>query len=201
MPGMAAETTRRASRHMAIYQAVLELLGEVGYDQMSMDAIAARARASKATIYRAWPHKPDLVMAALRHHFGDTPEPPDTGTLRGDLIAHLRPTCQVADSAEGNVVTGLLSAATRNPELSRTLFQCTYEIKSVTHETIIKRAKERGEIPDEVTAALLHEVMHAMVLTRKLWSVEPLDDVFVVHLVDDVLLPVLRHRAPRGNPT
>src|SRR5215467_9323345 len=77
----------RTDRHEAICDAVFELLSEVGYDRMSMDAVAARARASKATIYRAWPNKPDLVCEALAHRLGGTPEPPATGSLRGDLIA------------------------------------------------------------------------------------------------------------------
>src|SRR5512133_3293823 len=89
----------RSARHEAICDAVFDLLGEVGYDRMSMDAVAARARASKATIYRAWPHKPDLVIEALTHRFGGTPEAPDTGSLRGDLVALMTGACQVPSSA------------------------------------------------------------------------------------------------------
>ncbi|MCW2643888.1 MAG: transcriptional regulator, TetR family [Dactylosporangium sp.] len=195
MAEIAAESTHgapRSVRHEAICHAVFELLSEVGYDRMSMDAVAARARASKATIYRAWPHKPDLVIEALVHRFGGTPEPPDTGTLRGDLIALMTGACRVADSPDGAVVTGLMSAAAHNAELSRTLYRCTYQMKHVVHETIIDRAKARGEVPADTDPDLLHEVLHAMVLTRRIWAAGPLDDVFVVHVVDDVLLPVLR---------
>jgi AcrR family transcriptional regulator len=87
---------------------------------MSMDAVAARARSSKATIYRAWPTKPDMVMDALIHHFGDSPTAPDTGSLRGDLLAHMAGVREVANSPEGSVIAGLMSAARLNPELSRT---------------------------------------------------------------------------------
>jgi hypothetical protein len=90
-----------------------------------------------------------------------------------------------------------MSAAARNAELSRTLYQCTYQTKHTVHETIIDRATARGEVPAGTNPDLLHEVLHAMVLTRKVWAAGPLDDVFVVHVVDDVLLPVLRQgRAP-----
>ena len=68
--GLDSVTVAPTDRQAAICEAVFELLGEVGYDRMSMDAVAARARASKATIYRAWPNKPDLVMEALVHRFG-----------------------------------------------------------------------------------------------------------------------------------
>jgi len=188
----------RSDRHEAICEAVFELLSEVGYDRMSMDAVATRARASKATIYRAWPNKPDLVKEALTHRFGETPEAPETGSLRGDLIAILTGACQLANGMDGAVMTGLLTAATRNAELSRTLHQLVYETKHPVHVQIIKAAVARGELPADASADLLHEVLHSMLLTRKLWSiagVEADDDGFVVHVVDDVLMPVLRKGA------
>jgi len=185
----------RSDRHEAICDAVFDLLCEVGYDRMSMDAVAARARASKATIYRAWPNKPDLVTEALAYRFGDAPVVPDTGSLRGDLIAHMTGACQVVNSPDGAVITGLLTAATRNAELARTLHQLIYETKHPVYLTIIGNAVARGEIPADASAELLHEVLHSMVLTRKLWAETGLDDDFVVHVVDDVLLPVLRKGA------
>ncbi len=184
----------RSGRHEAICGAVFELLGEVGYDRMSMDAVAARARASKATIYRAWPNKPDLVMEALSSRFDGPLDVPDTGTLRGDLLAIMGTACQVANSPEGAVITGLMSAAARNPELSQTLFRCIYETKHEMYESIIGRATARGEVPPRTDPKLLHEVLHAMVLTYKLWSAKPMDQEFVVHVIDDVLIPVLCHR-------
>jgi len=188
-----AGTPIRTERHEAICAAVFELLGEVGYDRMSMDAVAARARASKATIYRAWPNKPDLVTEALVHRFGTTPQPPDTGSLRGDLLALLGTACQVINSADGDVIAGLMSAAARPPELARTLFSCLYETKQVIHQTIIERARLRREVPAGTDPKLLHEVLHAMVFSHKLWAAGPMDHKYVVHVIDDVLMPVLCH--------
>jgi len=184
--------TARSDRHEAICDAVFELLSEVGYDRMSMDAVAARARASKATIYRAWPNKPDLVCEALGHRFGGPLEEPATGSLRSDLIALATGACQIAQGPLGAVVTGLMTAAARNDELSRTLYRCAYVSKAPVHRAIVAAAVDRGEVAVGTDPDLLHEVLHSMVLTRKLWSTGPLDDEFVVHLVDDVLLPVLR---------
>ena len=183
----------RTARHEAICDAAFQMLSEVGYDQMSMDAVAARARASKATIYRAWPHKADLAVDALTYRFGGAPEPPDTGTLRGDLLALVTMACQLAQSPDGAVVVGLMSAAARNPVLSQALYECAYRTKRGVHETIINRAAARGELPAGTDPDLLHEVLHALVLTRRMWAAGPLDDDFAVHVVDDVLLPVLRH--------
>jgi AcrR family transcriptional regulator len=185
----------KTDRREAICEAVFELLGEVGYDRMSMDAVAARARASKATIYRAWPKKPDLVMEAIVHRYGGAPDPPDTGSLRGDLVAQVTTVCAVANSPDGAIFTGLMTAATRNPDLSETLHRCTYETKHACYETILARAAGRGEIPEGTGADLLHEITHSIVLTRRLWQAGQLDDAFVTRIVDRVLLPMLRQDA------
>jgi AcrR family transcriptional regulator len=182
----------KQDRREAICEAVFELLGEVGYDRMSMDAVAARARASKATIYRGWPSKPELVMDAIEHRYGGISEPPDTGSIRGDLFAHLTSACAVADGADGAVVTGLMTAATHNAELSEVMYRCIYETKQQLYDSMIKRAVERGELPETTKSDLLHEVLHAMVVSRRLWQTGPLDEAFVTRIVDGVLLPVLR---------
>ncbi len=188
----------RSARREAIWDAVFELLGEVGYDQMSMDAVATRARASKATIYRRWPCKPDLVVDALVHRFGPVPTAPDTGSLRGDLLALMNAACQMAASQDGAVMVGLMTAATRHQELHRAIHQCAYDMKHVVHATIVRNAVARGELPADADPAVLHEVMHAMVFTQKVWAEGPLDENFVVHVVDDVLLPIVRHGCVGG---
>ena len=81
---------RAAARRQAILDAALALLMEVGYDRLSMDALAERARAGKATIYRHWSGKAEVVVEAIRcRKCDDFPAPADTGSLRGDLLASL----------------------------------------------------------------------------------------------------------------
>lgn len=167
---------RSADRREAICAAVFELLGEIGYDRMTMDAIATRARASKATLYRSWPDKPGLVAEALTWRFGATPEAPDTGSLREDLMALVSLACRISNSPDGEVLTGVMTAAARNPTLARTLHECTFESKQVIHETIVRRAAERGQLSEQADAALLHETMYAMIIARKLTSGEPMDE-------------------------
>jgi AcrR family transcriptional regulator len=186
----------KSDRRTAICEAVFELLGEVGYDRMSMDAVAARARASKATIYRAWPNKPDLVMAAIMHRFGEATPPPDTGSLRGDLRAHLSQACGVACGEDGAVASGLLTAAAHNPDLSRIMHLYLYDMKKQAYDVLIARAIARGELVDGTDAGLIYEITHALVLARRLWDLGPLDDAFAESVVDRVLLPVLRQAAP-----
>lgn len=187
----AAPARRATQRREAICDAVFELLGEVGYDRMTMDAVAARAHASKATIYRSWPDKPELVVEAMVNRFSTTPEPADTGSLRGDLLDLATNACSIANSPDGDVITGVMTAATMNPTLATAMHECMYESKRKTHDTIVGRAVARGELDSPESAALLHEVVHAMLLTRKLWSDEQVDEKFAVHLVDDILIPLL----------
>jgi AcrR family transcriptional regulator len=178
-----------------VCDSVFELLAEVGYDRMTMDAVAARAHVSKATIYKTWQDKPALVAEALAHHFGDSPQPPDTGSLRGDLLALMTAACQVSNSVDGEVVAGVMTAAARNPVLARTMRETMYEKKHAVHEAVIGRAVQRGELDPATDPHLLHEVLHSMVLARRLEICDSLDEQFARHVVDDVLLPVLTHRA------
>jgi AcrR family transcriptional regulator len=190
------DSRRGAGRRFAICQAVYELLGKVGYDRMTMDAIATQAKASKATIYRMWVDKPELVGDALKWRFGPTPEPADTGSLRGDLLAMMTTACEITGSEAGEVIAGVMTAASHDPRLSEALGQTLFEGKQSMHTTIIGRAVERGELTPDADAGLLHEVMHSMITGRKLWCLGPLDRDFAEHVVDDVLIPVLTCRKP-----
>ena len=187
-------TSRAPERRSAVCVSVFELLGEVGYDRMTMDAVAARAHVSKATIYRTWQDKPALVAEALAFHFQDSPPPPDTGSLRGDLLALMTVACQLGNSLDGQVVAGVMTAAARNPVLAKTMHEHMYEKKHAVYVAVIGRAVQRGELDPATDPDLLHEVMHSMVLARRLEISEALDEEFARHIVDDVLMPVLTHR-------
>jgi AcrR family transcriptional regulator len=185
---------RGAGRRKAICNAVFGLLAEVGYDRMTMDLVADRAHASKATIYRSWHDKPQMVVEAILERFDGVPEIPDTGSLRGDLLAVLGTACTAVNSAEGDVISGLMTAAGRNPQLACALKESLVDAKKPVHQAVVERAVARGEISADTDPALLHEVLHAIVLSRKLWENEPLTDEWARHVTDDILLPVLRRR-------
>src|SRR6185295_10018783 len=185
---------RGAGRRKAICNAVFGLLAEVGYDRMTMDLVADRAHASKATIYRSWHDKPQMVVEAILERFDGVPEIPDTGSLRGDLLAVLGTACTAVNSAEGDVISGLMTATGRNPQLACALKESLVDAKKPVHQAVVERAVARGEISADTDPALLHEVLHAIVLSRKLWENEPLTDEWARHVTDDILLPVLRRR-------
>ena len=98
-PAVDGSPRRGAAREHAILDAALELIGEVGYERITVDSIAARAHASKTTMYRRWPGKAALVADALRRHAqGDAPAIPDSGSLRTDLLLTVR---QIAETLTG----------------------------------------------------------------------------------------------------
>src|SRR3954447_2473994 len=97
-------------RAQAILRATYELLGETGYQGLRVDAVAARAQASKATLYRHWPTKAELVTDAVRACKATDAPLPDTGTLRGDLMAWFCDMAAVIGSDEGPLLAGLFMA-------------------------------------------------------------------------------------------
>src|SRR3954470_14970712 len=107
-------------REAEILEAALHVLGEVGYDRLTMDAVALRARASKATLYRRWNGKVSLVIDALHHHHQhEAPAiPVDTGSLRGDLIESYCGSGGITDKPELHALGAVLTAIVRDPEFA-----------------------------------------------------------------------------------
>ena len=104
-------------REQEILDAALEVLGEVGYDRLTMDAVASRAKASKATLYRRWTNKLTLVIDALVAQKA-APEPADTGSLRGDLEAAYCGFGGLTDPETVIRFTSVLTAIGRDPEFA-----------------------------------------------------------------------------------
>ena len=191
-----ADSRRGAGRRTAICEAVCELLAKVGYDRMTMDAIANQAKASKATIYRMWPDKPQLVAEALKCEFAGNTDLPDTGSLRGDLLALLTSACKTANSVAGEVMVGVMTAASHDPHLAETLSETLFEGKSQLHAELVCRAVARGEVRADTDPSILHEVMHSMISGRQLWRLGPIDEEYARHMVDDILIPIMTYRQP-----
>jgi AcrR family transcriptional regulator len=192
---------RGEARERAILAAVIELLGEQGYDAMTMDAIAARAHASKTTIYKRWPGKPELVRAAVDSYVaGRVPIEADTGSLRGDLMAVMRAMRAHLTEEFLAMMSGLLHAMQKDPELAGALRSHLASDNAVARP-IITRAVDRGELPagrDLELAGLVHEVLEAH-LFRRMAIGGALDEEFTRHVVDDLVIPVLttpRERKP-----
>ena len=184
---------RDQQREDAILRAALELLAEIGYDQLTMDAVAARARCSKATIYRRWPGKAELVITAVQRQAAAASAAPETGALRTDLleaVAAMRLSLVNQDAAR---IIGLMAAMRRDPALAEVVRVQLIATKREVFGAVIARAVTRGDLPATADHELLAEISSALLLSRLLVSGEPLDPAFEQRLVDAVLMPVLQH--------
>lgn len=182
-----------ADRDPQIFAAVLELLPEIGYERMTIDAVAVRARVSKATIYRRWPGKPQMVVDALRHRKFEVLMPVDTGSLRGDLFAMLRAAAEIC-ATDVSLVLAVLFAMQSNPELARLMRDHVLPASRMEGDGIIDRAVARGEItPNNQVRRLLHGLASALLMSRLVTDGLPIDDEYLECVVDHVLLPVLTH--------
>ena len=193
-----AQRTRGEVREEAILQVTLELLAEVGYDQLTIDGVAARAHCSKATIYRRWQGKPELVIAAVRRHSAPPPQPaPGTGSLREDLLAALEAMRSSLAGQDTALLLGLMTAMRHDQELAAVVREQVIDNKREVFGAAVARAVARGELPAGADHTLLAEISSAMLLSRQLVTGQPLDAAFAQELVDDVLLPLLHHQHSR----
>ena len=194
----AAQHTRGEVREEAILRATLELLAEVGYDQLTIDGVAARAHCSKATIYRRWQGKAELVITAVRRHSAPPPQPaPGTGSLREDLLAALEAMRSSLAGQDTALLLGLMTAMRHDRELAAVVREQVIDSKREVFGAAVARAVARGELPAGADHTLLAEISSAMLLSRQLVTGQPLDAAFAQELVDDVLLPLLRHQHSR----
>jgi len=187
--------TRSERAESAVHSAALELLGEVGYDRLTIDAVAARARASKATIYRRYTGKADLVVAALRARDDARGhrETPNTGTLHGDLRAWVGVLGEACSGPEGAILLSLLVASEADPELTRILNDRFLAAKREISEAVLTRAERRGELVPGTDPAVFHDVVPGVIILRVLRRL-PVDEAFLDHVVDDIALPLLRRQ-------
>jgi AcrR family transcriptional regulator len=188
---------RGRSREEAICSAVMDLLVEGSFDRLTVDAVAAKAKASKATIYRRWSGRDDLVLDVLRREFlGDGRAPTDTGSLRGDLLATLRR--DMGDPAVTRhklaAIRSISTAACAAPGLVSAVTAEIGRIQLELWSELLRRAKSRGEISGAVSPVLCTEVLRGQLCAQALFEPENgLSDEYLEHLVDDIVLPVVHH--------
>lgn len=169
----------------SLLQAAWEEVSEVGYAQMTMEGVAARAGTSKPVLYRRWPNRAALVLAATRRQMVPmSSEIPDTGTLRGDVLSLLRQLRRRYRQIGPDILHGLM---TELSEVPASVLQVIPEVMMV----ILRRAAERGEVRlEKVTprvASLPGDLLrHQLLITRA-----PPSDAFLAEIVDDIFLPLV----------
>jgi len=189
---------RDPRRDPEIMQAALDVLAEAGYDGMTIDMVAARARAGKATLYRRWSSKAELVIDAvgcMKRADLDIDHLPDTGSLRGDLVAMIKPHAIEDSERKLQIMAGLMSMLSRDPELAEAVNSAIVEPRAAANRILFRRAVERGEIPAECDIDTLSLVTPSMVAYRVLVLHKSVDREFLLSLIDGVLLPAVGIRA------
>ena len=172
-----------------LLRATQDLLIEQGFERLSMDAVAKRCGASKATIYRRWPSKTALVVAAAAALFR-VPEVPDTGELREDLLI-----CGFAyvetDGRNAKVLASVISASRHDPRLR----EAAREVLAVPYgglfDGVLNRAVARGIVRSDVDVKTLAQVFPAMAYQKVAAQGLVVEEDDVVRVVDGVLLPAL----------
>ncbi len=177
-------------REQEILEAALAVLTEMGYDRLTMDAVAARAKAGKATLYRRWSNKLTLVIEALMAQKGPT-RLPDTGTLRGDLVDSA---CGIGGLCDPDAVaqfTAVLTAITRDAEFAEAFRREVISAKTAVMRQIYTRAQERGEIGKDIDLDVIAPAMAGILLHRFFLLGELPDPDAVARVVDHVILPAV----------
>ncbi|QLY28710.1 TetR/AcrR family transcriptional regulator [Nocardia huaxiensis] len=180
---------RDPERDTALLAAVCEILPEVGYDRLTVDAVAARAGASRATVYRRWKDKSELVRSALEALGWEVPVP-DTGDLRSDLLA-LGAAYTDRSSQRDGVLAAIAAAASRDPQLREVAHEAIAKPRRAAFEAVVERARQRGEIADGVDLTMIGTVVPAMIFHRILILGEPTDGAFFEQMIDALLIPLL----------
>uniref|UniRef100_A0AAU2VUS5 TetR/AcrR family transcriptional regulator n=1 Tax=Streptomyces sp. NBC_00008 TaxID=2903610 RepID=A0AAU2VUS5_9ACTN len=195
---------RDPSRDDALRQAALEVLTEVGYARLTVDAVAARAGAGKATCYRRWASKAELVVDAISHMKAQ-PQQPDTGSLRGDLIALVHHPHEGDDTFRTAVQAGLVSGLAQDAKLREVFAEHFIAPRKAAFRVVIDRAIGRGEVASTPDWQLLSDVLPSMVFHRLILTGRPPDAAFVLMVIDQIVLPLTTpltdHQSQRQNQT
>ena len=188
-------------REQEIFRTTLTILGEVGYDRLTMDAVASRAKASKATLYRRWSSKATLVIDALHANKAHT-DLPDTGSLRGDLTAAFCGLGGLTDPEMLSTMSSLVTAIGRDPEFAAAFREHFIGAKVEASRTIWRRAEERGELREDLDVDLLSHAMPGVVIHRVLMLGEPATEELITRVIEQIILPAaLRPGAVAGSDT
>ncbi|MBV0920451.1 TetR/AcrR family transcriptional regulator [Mycobacteroides chelonae] len=180
-------------REVELLAVTLRLLQQHGYDRLSVDEVAAESKASKATIYRRWPSKAELVLAAFIEGMRAQLIRPNTGSLREDLL-------QIGMNALADVrrntpvMRGLLIEIERNPELTKAFRTKFIDQRKLLLDDVLAAAVERGEIEAAAINEELWDLLPGYLVFRSLMPVRSPTVNTVRTLVNDVIMPSLARK-------
>ena len=183
-------------RESEILDAALVLLCRVGYDRLTMDAVAAEAKASKATLYRRWSSKPSLVVDAILRTKEALQAPEvDTGSLREDLVQMACGHGGLTDTRSAEIMAGLVTALHHDPDFAVEFRTRVLGPKLEIGRRVFERARARGEITADLDLDLLSSALAGIILHRSYVLGLPADEKTVAQVVDEIILPAATRRS------
>ncbi|MGW2142999.1 TetR/AcrR family transcriptional regulator [Nonomuraea bangladeshensis] len=182
---------RGEALNAAIHRATLDELAESGYAGLTMERVAERAKTGKASLYRRWPSRLELVAEAVRTVLPTPESVPDTGELRGDLIAMLGQAARALSGPAGEALRGLLGEALSSGSQLGAMRRTSQGMARKAMEEVVRRAVERGEVDPGVVTPRRLDAGHALLRHHFLFDGTPVPDELVVQIVDEVLVPLL----------
>jgi AcrR family transcriptional regulator len=192
-------------REAVILDAAVVLLNQVGYDRLTMDAVATEAKASKATLYRRWSTKAALVVDAILRSKETLQAPEtDTGSLRGDLLAMACGRGGLTDERTSQTMAGVITALHHDPDFAEEFRSRVVAPKLEAGRRVFERARARGEITADLDLDLLAPALGAIVLHRSFLLGLPVDEQVIARVVDEIILPAATRwtaRCPRSDTT
>lgn len=184
------EASPWSPREAELLAVTLRLLQEHGYDQLTIDAVASAAHASKATVYRRWPSKAELVLAAFIEGVRQVAVVPNTGTLRGDLL-QLGETCGQHGLEHASTIRAVMVEVSRHPALNDALQEQFLKQRKAAIQHVLQRAVDRGEIRQDVVTDELWDLLPGYLIFRSIIPGRPPTRRTVQALVDGFLIPGL----------
>lgn len=177
-------------REQEILDATIDVLAEVGYDRLTMDAVATRAKASKATLYRRWNDKANLVIDAIvAMKPPGSEEPPHTGTLRGDLLEMFCGQGHLTDQRQLGLLGSVLTAIGRDAEFAAAFRERFIAPKATMARAIWAEAAERGELREDIDLEIVATALPAIILHRLFMLGDQPTEELIVRVVDQIIIP------------
>jgi AcrR family transcriptional regulator len=192
----ASRRSRRGGRALtcAILEATIAEVDRIGYANLNVERIAELASASKASLYRRWPGKFELVLDAIYHAFPDPTTLADTGALRSDLLAMLRSAADQLAGPAGHAIRGIVADVLRDPGRAAQFRAHTRGNSRQALRQIVARAAARGELdPESITPRQL-EAGLSLMRFHFLTNDGPIPDGVLVEIVDEIILPLFTRR-------
>lgn len=193
---------RRSERaHRAVLEVAAALFEDVGYARLTIDAVAARAGVSKATVYRWWPNKAAVLMEAFLVAIERDVAFPDSGSVRTDLAEQAAALAQVLGERRlGMMVVALLGEAQHDDDLAQAFRDGWQEPRRAAGREVLRRAVERGELRADVDPELVLDGVYGPVYLRLLYRHLPPSRPEIEKLVDQVLHGIIAREPPTGGP-